>query len=80
MYDRLMKKLAYFLLSFVALLLALPLLLIAVPAHADTGSCYAIGDADARQYCIAKARRDASQCYAIQRADLRSVCLAEVRK
>lgn len=47
---------------------------------ADTGACYAIGDADARQMCIARARADASQCYAIQRTDMRAQCLAEVRK
>jgi len=50
-------------------------------AHAaDTGACYNIQDADARAYCIAKARGESSQCYNVQRADLRSQCLAEVRK
>ena len=47
---------------------------------ADSGACYSIQDADARTYCLARARGDASQCYSIQRADLRSQCLAEVRK
>lgn len=46
----------------------------------DSGSCYAIGDADARAYCLAKAHHDTGRCYSIQRADLRSMCLAEVRK
>jgi len=50
-------------------------------AHAtDAGSCYAVADADARAYCLAKAHVDPSRCYAIQRADLRSMCLAEVRR
>jgi hypothetical protein len=47
---------------------------------ADAGSCYAIADADARTYCLAKARRDSGTCYAIQNSGLRSQCLAEVRK
>lgn len=46
----------------------------------DAGSCYAINDADARQYCLAKARQDAATCYAIQNSGLRSQCLAEVRR
>lgn len=51
-----------------------------VPAVAsDAGACYAIQDADARQYCLAKARREAGQCYAIQSSGLRAQCLAEVR-
>jgi hypothetical protein len=57
--------------------------LLAGPGHAlaaDPGSCYGIGDADARTYCLAKARNDANMCYAIQRAELRSACLSEVRK
>lgn len=49
-------------------------------AHAaDTSACYSIQDADARSYCLARARRDVSACYTIQRADLRSQCLSEVR-
>ena len=47
---------------------------------ADSSACYVIQDADARTYCLAKARHDVSQCYAIQRADLRAQCLAEIRK
>lgn len=47
---------------------------------ADAGSCYAIGDSDQRNYCLAKAHRDSGRCYAIQRQDVRSTCLAEVRK
>lgn len=46
----------------------------------QSSSCYSIQDADARQYCLAKARREPAQCYAVQRADMRSQCLAEVRK
>lgn len=50
-------------------------------AHAaNSGACYNIGDADARSYCLARARRDAGTCYTIQRADLRAQCLAEVRQ
>lgn len=59
-------------------------LLIASCSHpvlaSDAGSCYAIGDADARQYCLAKARQDPATCYAIQNSGLRSQCLAEVRR
>lgn len=47
---------------------------------ADSGACYNIGDADARSYCLARARRDSGTCYTIQRADLRAQCLAEVRQ
>ncbi|MBB3017699.1 hypothetical protein FHR70_000739 [Microvirga lupini] len=47
---------------------------------ADAGSCYAIADADARAYCLAKARGDSGTCYTIQSSGLRSQCLAEVRK
>lgn len=46
----------------------------------DAIACYAIDDADARTYCLARARRDPSQCYAIQRPDVRAQCRAEVRK
>lgn len=50
-------------------------------SHAsDASSCYAVADADARAYCLAKARKDSSTCYTIQRADMRSMCLAEVRR
>lgn len=47
---------------------------------ADTSTCYTVGDADARAYCIARARRDPGHCYSVQRSDLRALCLAEVRK
>jgi len=47
---------------------------------ADSSACYNIQDADARTYCLARARGESSQCYSIQRADLRSQCLAEVRR
>lgn len=57
------------------------LALIASAAQAsDSGACYTISDADARTYCLARARQQPSQCYAIQRADMRALCLAEVRK
>ncbi len=46
----------------------------------DAGSCYAISDASARAYCLAKAHADPSACYSIQSADKRAQCLAEVRK
>lgn len=46
----------------------------------DAGSCYAINDADARAYCLAKARRDSGTCYTIQSSAMRSQCLAEVRR
>lgn len=64
-----------FLIIFGALLL-LPLAAMAQ----DAGSCYVIGDADARAYCLARAHREPGRCYAIQRPDLRALCLAEVRK
>lgn len=57
------------------------LLLVAAPVFADdAGSCYVIADADARAYCLAKARKDPGTCYTIMRGDLRSMCLAEVRQ
>lgn len=64
--------------------LASLLLLLAACTHpvlaSDAGSCYAIGDADARAYCLAKARKDPGTCYTIQSSGLRSQCLAEVRR
>lgn len=73
-----MKLTAYIIPAFAA---ALGTVLFVKGAAANqSGSCYAIQDADARQYCLAKARREPAQCYAVQRADLRSQCLAEVRK
>ena len=51
------------------------------PAMAgDPGPCYSIQNADARTYCLARARGDASMCYAIQDSARRSECMAEVRK
>lgn len=47
---------------------------------ADAGSCYTIADADARAYCLAKARSDSGTCYTIQDSAKRSMCLAEVRR
>jgi len=46
----------------------------------DSGACYNVQDADARTYCLARAKSEPAQCYNIQRADLRSMCLAEVRR
>lgn len=65
-----MKRIALFFLLFTVL-----------PAVADdAGSCYGIADADARAYCLAKARHDPGTCYTIFNSSLRSMCLAEVRK
>lgn len=53
------------------------------PARAertDAAACYVISDADARAYCLARAREEAGTCYTIQRPDLRSQCLAEIRR
>lgn len=71
-----LRNLLFFLLVFT---LAATLLGPIVAMAADSGACYAIQDADARSYCLARARRDVSACYTIQRADLRSQCLSEVR-
>lgn len=43
-----------------------------------SGACYSIQNADARSYCIARAKREPAHCYSIQNADMRSMCLAEV--
>lgn len=45
----------------------------------DSGACYSIQNADARSYCIARAKKEPAHCYSIQGADLRAMCLAEVR-
>jgi hypothetical protein len=45
----------------------------------DSSSCYAIPSADARAYCLAKARKDASTCYNIQDSAKRAQCLSEAR-
>lgn len=59
----------------------LALLVMPLGAHASgAGACYSIQDADARSYCIARAKKEASHCYSIQNADMRSMCLAEVYK
>ena len=62
------------------LILAFLIMIPGVAAATDAGSCYGIGDADARAYCLAKARQDSGTCYTIQSSSLRSICLAEVRK
>lgn len=65
----------------VIILTALTLPLISATSYTSgAGACYNIQDADARAYCIAKARGDRSPCYNIQKPDLRSLCLAEVSK
>lgn len=46
----------------------------------DAGACYAIADADARAFCLAKTHNNSGRCYSIQSPSLRSQCLAEVRK
>jgi hypothetical protein len=57
------------------------LYVVAPPAlAADASSCYAVPDADARAYCLAKAHGDPSRCYSIQDSGLRSQCFAEVRR
>lgn len=64
---------------------ALPLLtaLLCLPAAraqaTDASACYAIPQADARQYCLARAHGNASLCYAIQSLELRAQCMAEIR-
>lgn len=59
----------------------LALLVMPLWAHASgSGACYSIQDADARSYCIARAKKEASHCYSIQNANMRSICLAEVLK
>lgn len=49
-------------------------------AASDASSCYVVGDSDARNHCLAKARKDPGMCYAIRSADRRAECLAEVRR
>lgn len=49
-------------------------------ANQAAGTCYSIGNADTRAYCLARAHRDASRCYNIQAADLRALCIAEARR
>lgn len=61
------------------LILALLIITPGFASAADAGSCYGINDADARTYCLAKARHDPGTCYAIQNSGMRSICLAEVR-
>lgn len=62
---------------------ALVAVVTAAAAHAqqgDASACYTIGSQDARNYCLAKARKEPSMCYAIQASDLRAACLSEVRR
>ncbi|PKM28838.1 MAG: hypothetical protein CVV07_13170 [Gammaproteobacteria bacterium HGW-Gammaproteobacteria-11] len=62
-------------------LIAILLLGLTATANAaDTSSCYAIAEADARTYCLALAHNDPGRCYAIQDSAMRSRCMAEVRQ
>ena len=66
---------------FLTVLAASAMLHLATSARAaDAGSCYSIGDSDARAHCIAKARKEPGMCYSIKSSDLRAACLAEVRR
>lgn len=59
----------------------LALLVMPLGAHASGAvACYSIQDADARSYCIARAKKETSHCYSIQNANMRSMCLAEIRE
>ncbi len=61
--------------------MAILMLMITTGAHAaDASACYTIASADARAYCLARARHDPGMCYAVQDSGLRSMCLAEVRE
>ncbi len=52
----------------------------AIRKASQVSACYNVQDADARSYCLARARREPSQCYNVQRSDLRAQCLAEVSR
>lgn len=56
--------------------------ILALPAWADDagGTCYTIGDADARAFCLARAHRNVGMCYSIQESGLRARCRAEVTR
>ena len=45
----------------------------------QASECYAIRDADGRNYCLAQTTHDASYCYAIRDGDSRNSCLATQR-
>ena len=85
-YTASMKKTAA-LITYAAALLLAPQFAMAAGAvvaqkqpATDPGSCYSVGNADARAYCLARAHRDPGRCYNVQASDLRSICLAEVRR
>lgn len=59
-------------------LLLVAMLLLAPNAH-SSGGCYALVDADARVYCLAKFHRNPAHCYAIQDSAKRVECLVEIR-
>ena len=67
------------LLLILAAMVSAPAVLAGPARAADAAACYAIGDADVRTACLARARRDPGMCYAVQRADRRAQCLAETR-
>lgn len=48
-------------------------------AMAGTSECYAIKDADKREYCLAHVKRDHGYCYRIKDGDNRNQCLAEIK-
>lgn len=66
--------------KFIAALIVAAFALSPSGVKANAGACYTIDNADARNYCLAKARKEPSMCYTIQSSSIRSQCLAEVRK
>ena len=48
-------------------------------AMAGASRCYAVKDQDARNYCLAQAKRDYGYCYHIKNSDGRNQCLAEIK-
>lgn len=59
--------------------IALCCLLAGAAQAGDAATCYTLASADARAWCLARARHEPSQCYAIQDSAMRAQCLAEVR-
>ena len=74
-----MKKLAVILVAYVSAMTAIIITPVTAGAN-DASVCYTVADADARTYCLARARGDRATCYSIQRSDLRAMCLSDVRK
>ena len=55
-------------------------LALAVQALAsDASRCYAIRDAEKKNFCLATVQGDASRCYSIHDADLKNLCLGQVK-